>query len=50
MKPNVNRETLRKLQHRAELYRQFIPGWPALAESFEREAARIAAALKDKRK
>lgn len=46
----VSRTSLRKLERRAELYRHFFPEWPALAQSFEREAERIAAALKDKPK
>lgn len=36
-------------QHRAEMYRQFIPEWPLLVEVFEREAARIRAALAAKK-
>lgn len=31
----------RRARERAEMYRHFIPGWPALAESFEREAERL---------
>jgi hypothetical protein len=46
----VSLASLNKVECRAELYRRFLPTWPALAEAFEREAARIAAALKDKRK
>ena len=31
------------LQRRAELYRQFIPDWPALWQSLEREAKAVLA-------
>lgn len=34
------------LLERAEMYRHFLPDWPALAESFEREAAALAEKLK----
>lgn len=46
--PNTTREALRSAEYRAEMYRRFIPGWPALAETFEREAKRLAEALKAK--
>ena len=45
-KPSVI--SLRKAKACAELYRHFIPEWPALAESFERDAARIEKALKER--
>lgn len=35
-------------QRRAELYKRFLPEWPALAESFAREAKAIADALRGK--
>lgn len=31
----------RRARDRAELYRHFIPEWPALWQSFEREAERL---------
>ena len=34
------------LMHRAASYRRFIPDWPALWQSFEREAAQLRAAEK----
>lgn len=37
---------MRLAQRRAEDYRRFIPEWPALWQSFARDAARIEAALK----
>lgn len=37
---------VRMLRQRAEMYRHFLPEWPALAESFEREAAALAEKLK----
>jgi hypothetical protein len=46
-KPSVI--SLRKALACAEMYRYFVPGWPALAESFERDAKRIAEALKAQR-
>lgn len=46
--PNVTRQAMRSAEYRAEMYRRFIPDWPALAEAFEREAKRLAAALKAK--
>ena len=48
--PNVTRQAMRSAEYRAEMYRRFIPGWPALAETFEREAKRLAAALATKAK
>jgi hypothetical protein len=46
----TSEHSLAMLEKRAESYRRFLPEWPALAQAFEREAARVAAALKDKRK
>lgn len=40
-------QAARQARERAEMYRHFIPQWPALAESFEREAAQIEAAAKE---
>lgn len=39
----------RQLLHRAESYRHYIPEWPALAESLEREARQLMAAAAAKR-
>lgn len=48
----VHRLTTRGAQaaaeRRAELYKRFLPEWPALAESFAREAKAIADALRGK--
>lgn len=40
--------SVRTLQQRADQYRRFLPEWPALAESFAREAKAIADALRGK--
>jgi hypothetical protein len=44
----ISIHTQRKAEDRAALYRHLLPEWPALADSFARDAARIAAALKAK--
>ena len=45
----LNNPTLRIAQRRAADYKQFILEWPALWQSFQRDAERIEAALKGKK-
>lgn len=42
----LNNPTLRIAQRRADEYRRFIPEWPALWQSFQRDAEQIKAAMK----
>ena len=45
----LNNPTLRIAQRRASDYKRFLPEWPALWQSFQRDAERIEAALKGKK-
>ena len=48
MKLNPTKLALLLAQRRVDMYRRFLPEWPALADSYARDVQRLTEALKVK--